>query len=343
MTKRIKTLSLILVLMFVFVLSSLPVSAAQKKELLDENGKPFALLELGEGWVLKESDEDLMDAEKSYIVFDTIKQEEIADINICADKESVIFYADADDEDMYSYKEGKTRYNLSYCRVMDKETKEDYYYILMDKDKHIVFITLMASSPELGDTMINSVVPIHGDRFEALKNPVIDEIHKAQTRDVAVSTVISMVIGWLLAIIGKYKMFPKMGLQKFKSFIPVYSDYLIFKKTWNKKMFFVYCILYLCVFIPQFIYDAGMSIGYSLHSNLFAFKFISGIILLFVLWIHASWVSQSFGKGEKYAFLVMFLAPIAYIILGWSKAEYIGNAYELHNSNDQKGQNEPSE
>ena len=342
MAKRIKTLSLIIGLMFVFILSSLPVSAAQKKELLDENGKPFALLEIGGSWVLKESDEDLMDAEKSYVVFDTIKQEDIADINICADKASVIDYVD-DDDYMCSYEEGKTRYDLSYCCVMDKESKEEYSYILMDKDKHIVFITLIASYPELGDTMINSVVPIHGDRFEALKNPVIDEIHKTQTRDVAVSTVISMVIGWLLAIIGKYKMFPKMGLQKFKSFIPVYSDYLIFKKTWNKKMFFVYCILYLCVFIPQFIYDAGMSIGDSLDTGLFAFMFLSGIILLFVLWIHASWVSQSFGKGEKYAILVMFLTPIAYIILGWSKAEYIGNAYELHNSNDQKGQNETSE
>ena len=46
-------------------------------------------------------------------------------------------------------------------------------------------------------------------------------------------------VWWLLDVIGKWFMFVKMGEPGWKSIIPIYSDYIIFKNVWQSLYFFI--------------------------------------------------------------------------------------------------------
>ena len=97
---------------------------------------------------------------------------------------------------------------------------------------------------------------------------------------------------YVLAIIGFWKMFEKAGEPGWKALIPIYNLYILFKIAWGNG------ILFLLLFVP-------------------AANFIILIMLQFK-------VARAYGQGDAYAFGLIFLPYIFYLVLGFGDSEYVG-------------------
>lgn len=103
---------------------------------------------------------------------------------------------------------------------------------------------------------------------------------------------ILMIAVYVVTVIGMWKMFTKAGKPGWGAIIPLYNTYCLFDIAWgNGWLFLLTCIP--CV------------------------GFIFQIILCFKL-------APAFGKGVGFAFGLLFLSPIFYMILGFGDADYIG-------------------
>lgn len=105
-----------------------------------------------------------------------------------------------------------------------------------------------------------------------------------------VSIVISIVIMW--------KLFTKAGEEGWKSIIPVYNLYIVFKITWGSGWMF------LLLLIP--------------------------IVNIYVIIKTCINTAHAFGKGGWFAAGLFFLSPIFGLILAFSNCQYLGVPSKVH-------------
>jgi hypothetical protein len=101
--------------------------------------------------------------------------------------------------------------------------------------------------------------------------------------------VISLVIA-IASIVGLWKIFEKAGLEGWKSIIPLYNSYCLFKITWGNGWFFLLC------FIP--------------------------IVNIVIYIMTMNKLAKSFDKGVGYTIGLVLLAPIFIILLGLGDDEF---------------------
>lgn len=106
------------------------------------------------------------------------------------------------------------------------------------------------------------------------------------------SSIISLAI-CVLMIVGIWKMFEKAGEAGWKSLIPFYNSYILYKMATGNGW------LFLIAFIPV--------VGALIATILLSIK-----------------LAKAFGKGTGFAVGLFFLTPIFYLILGFGSAEYEG-------------------
>ena len=100
-------------------------------------------------------------------------------------------------------------------------------------------------------------------------------------------------LAWcVISIVGMWKLFEKAGEPGWKSIIPIYDVYIMFKIAWGKG------ILFLLMLIP------GVNV-------------IVGLIMYWKL-------AKSFGQSTGMCVLMLFFSPIVMLILAFGSAEYIG-------------------
>lgn len=106
-----------------------------------------------------------------------------------------------------------------------------------------------------------------------------------------VYSVIVLVVAVLL-IVAMWKIFTKAGEAGWKSLIPFYSSYILFKIAFGNGWWFLLSL------IPY----AGA---------------VMSIVLCFKL-------SKAFGHGAGFGFGLWLLAPIFYLILAFGSSDYVG-------------------
>ncbi len=121
---------------------------------------------------------------------------------------------------------------------------------------------------------------------------------------------------YVLSVIGKWMVFNKMGESGWKSLIPIYSDYIIYKDCWNTTPFFVVlaCGLALCFLNPEDASTSSQMLTNLLGMAVSVISFLANIKM-----------SRSFGHGYLFAFGLFLLEPIFTIILGFGDSRYLGN------------------
>ena len=110
----------------------------------------------------------------------------------------------------------------------------------------------------------------------------------------AAYSMVIMVIG-ILSIIAMWKIFTKAGIEGWKSIIPIYNYYCLFKIASGNGW------LFLLVLIP--------GVGALIAAILLALK-----------------LAKAFGKDTGFAVGLIFLPFIFQLILGFGSAEYVGPA-----------------
>ena len=130
-----------------------------------------------------------------------------------------------------------------------------------------------------------------------------------------VSTLVALAI-YVLQIIGWWKIFTKAGEAGWKSLIPLYNLYILYKISWESKYFWY---LLLTVVASGVVGAIGGVIGALLSGSCSIATLVLYIMLNYKL-------SRSFGHGGGYTVGLIFIPWLFVLILGFGSSEYRGNA-----------------
>ncbi len=127
------------------------------------------------------------------------------------------------------------------------------------------------------------------------------------------------VIWYVLQVIGYWKVFKKMDEPGWKSLIPFYNTYIMFKRTWSTGAFWVMIIL---TFLGN-VMCTNADVNNLTVINIIGLiaGLIGGIVLIIQNWK----LVRSFGRGIGYFILFVLFEPIMILVLGFGKDEYIGD------------------
>ena len=152
-------------------------------------------------------------------------------------------------------------------------------------------------------------------------NYVITLLIKVFGQTFIVIAIIATIIAAIARIIGWWAIFSKMGVSGWKSLIPIYNTYNIYRKVWSKKAFWLSLLLNIIVAaldtIPLFV-DIG---------NDFTFFYIMLYVIMatisfFVNFKLMASLSVNFGHGVGYTFGLVFLQTIFVLIIGFGDSKF---------------------
>ena len=127
---------------------------------------------------------------------------------------------------------------------------------------------------------------------------------------------------YLIPVIASWKIFQKAGIAGWKSLVPVYNLYLIYKIA-GMSGFWA---------IPKFV--AASLAAYIQQNNITAVSALTIIFLIVAIVaviggiIKAIKLSKAFGKGIGFIILMIIFSDLGELILGFGKAEYQGDYKE---------------
>ena len=117
----------------------------------------------------------------------------------------------------------------------------------------------------------------------------------------------------ILLVVALWKIFEKAGEQGWKSLIPVYSSYMIYKIAWDARAFWVAIVLGLLSSFLMGIPLIGPVLG-------IVGSLIAGLIEI----VCSVKLAKAFGHSGWFAVGLIFLSPVFILILAFDKSEYIG-------------------
>jgi len=137
---------------------------------------------------------------------------------------------------------------------------------------------------------------------------------------------VSLAMG-ILGIVAMWRIFTKAGEAGWKSLIPIYNTYILWKIAGVNflKLLLSVVILFLGIFVLGFI--AGVSGAGESVAGLIALVLYFGwfIYLLVQVCKYCDGLSKAFGHGGGFAVGLFFLHPIFLLILGFNGDQYNGN------------------
>ena len=129
-----------------------------------------------------------------------------------------------------------------------------------------------------------------------------------------------LVIGlvWaILGIVGLWKVFSKSDEAGWKSIIPIYNEYVLWKISGRSFLRF-FAIEFVLLFLSS-MFNGGAENG-TLIGNLFSLGWcFYSIYEYFMVYRN---LAKSFGKGTGFAVGLLFLSPIFLLILGFGDCQY---------------------
>ena len=118
----------------------------------------------------------------------------------------------------------------------------------------------------------------------------------------------------VLLIIAQWKIFTKAGEKGWKSLIPIYNGYIMFKLFWETKWFWIE----LCAGLVAGIFSTIMQD----NLILILLELAAAIMALIISIMLYDRMSKSFGHGAGYTIGLVFLPNIFLLILGFNKDKY---------------------
>ena len=122
-----------------------------------------------------------------------------------------------------------------------------------------------------------------------------------------------MLIWYVIIVIANWKIFTKAGEAGWKSIIPVYNIYILYKICWKTNMFW---IMLACSILGTVFSALG-----GFWSVLGSIVMIASAVISIMQNIK---LSKAFGHGGGYAVGLILLQPIFILILGFGKSTYVG-------------------
>ena len=122
---------------------------------------------------------------------------------------------------------------------------------------------------------------------------------------------------YIFMVIASWKIFTKAGIEGWKSLIPIYNAYLLYKIAG----------------VSFWVYGLGLPVVASILSTIsqntedalqMLFSLASCVIMIYAYWKFSEGLAKSFGKGTGFALGLLFLPNIFQLILAFGDAKYQG-------------------
>ena len=124
-----------------------------------------------------------------------------------------------------------------------------------------------------------------------------------------------------LAATGRYFIFRKMGIPGWKSLIPIYTDYLLFRELIGEGYFWGYVTSSLSAVICSTLVIIGvLSRPMEIPFVIAAILACTITIAIQIKLLHS--LAKSFGHGVGYTFGLVVVEPIMLMILGLEQNRY---------------------
>ncbi len=122
---------------------------------------------------------------------------------------------------------------------------------------------------------------------------------------------------YVLLVIANWKIFEKAGEKGWKSLIPFYNLYILFKLFWETKYFWIsLSVLLVCELASDLRVQDNNSVLLACAS------LAAGIAALVFFIILCNRMSKSFGHGAGFTVGLIFFPNIFTLILGFNKDKY---------------------
>lgn len=136
---------------------------------------------------------------------------------------------------------------------------------------------------------------------------------------IMIPLIVISLIWFVITIIGYWKLFEKAGQPGWKSIIPIYNEYCIYKIGWNGGIYWLNLLLN--ALSGFFLYQMGVEqvIIWVLLSLLVS---VLALILRVVFCIK---LAQAYNKSGAFAIGLILFYPIFMLILAFGDGEYVKN------------------
>ena len=135
------------------------------------------------------------------------------------------------------------------------------------------------------------------------------------------------IVSIILIIVAEWKLFKKFGEKPWKSLVPYYNSYILYKHSWSKKAFWIYflssTLFNICHGISSYLADNVPDSMWMTLLVLISLPF--GIIAAVCSVLYAFRLAEAFGKGKIFSVGLMLMYSVFIAILGIGKVKYIGN------------------
>ena len=131
-----------------------------------------------------------------------------------------------------------------------------------------------------------------------------------------IAVLVIFVVAWyILSSIGYFKMFKKAGHRGILAYIPVVRNFVYYKFAWKIGYFWIWLVADVLFWLFSESEQFGLQIV----------ALVAGILWI-VLDLKVRFkIAKSFGKGAGCGILLFFFPFIVSLVLGFGKAEYVGN------------------
>ena len=141
------------------------------------------------------------------------------------------------------------------------------------------------------------------------------------TTSLVLGIVLIVLVWWVLQIIACWRLFAKAGEPGWKSIIPVYNTYVLYKIAWQPRFFWITVLLPIASVIISAVFSES-DMGIMMSGMLTGFIGIAVVVLGIFFCIK---LARAFGRGGAFVLGLWFLQPIFLLILGLGDSEYLGN------------------
>lgn len=126
----------------------------------------------------------------------------------------------------------------------------------------------------------------------------------------------------IIQYVASWKIFEKTGEPGWKALIPFYGPYTLFKKVWDKNVYWFYLAFSILFYVTFWMMTRPENQG-----QLLIWGILCGLtyVIMFVLYvIYQLHLSSSFNHNSKFALGLIFVHMVFICILGFGRAQYIG-------------------
>ncbi|MEE1317919.1 MAG: DUF5684 domain-containing protein [Ruminococcus sp.] len=142
---------------------------------------------------------------------------------------------------------------------------------------------------------------------------------------ISIVTVIISVAYLVVQIIANWILLEKAGEKGWKSIIPFYGDYTLYKVVWQPKMYWIYLVLVIVEAVIEYLADRVFPI-IALGTVFTIVQMVFLILSLIVQFYFCRKLAFSFGKSSGFAVGLFFLYPIFSMILAFGSSRFISKS-----------------